>query len=34
MRYIGAVIGLTIGYTLKYLLDRNFVFSAPKSQDQ
>ena len=34
MRYIGAVIGLTIGYTLKYFLDGNFVFSAPKSQDQ
>jgi putative flippase GtrA len=26
MRYLGAVIGLTIGYVLKYQLDRRFVF--------
>ena len=25
--YIGALIGLSIGYTLKYFLDRNFVFN-------
>lgn len=26
LRYIGAAIGLTLGYILKYLLDRRFVF--------
>ena len=26
MRYVGAIIGLSIGYTLKYNLDRKFVF--------
>ena len=25
--YIGAIVGLSIGYTLKYFLDRNFVFN-------
>tara|TARA_Y100001970_G_scaffold68449_1_gene87179 strand:+ start:953 stop:1345 length:393 start_codon:yes stop_codon:yes gene_type:complete len=25
--YIGAMVGLSIGYTLKYFLDRNFVFN-------
>ena len=25
-KYIGAVIGLTIGYIMKYFLDRKFVF--------
>jgi len=25
-KYIGAIIGLTIGYTLKYILDKKFVF--------
>lgn len=28
MRYLGAVIGLIIGYVLKYHLDRRFVFVA------
>lgn len=26
MRYIGGIIGLTIGYTVKYHLDKRFVF--------
>lgn len=26
LRFIGAVIGLTVGYIIKYLLDRKFVF--------
>ena len=25
-KYIGAIIGLTIGYTVKYVLDKKFVF--------
>ena len=25
-KYIGAIIGLTIGYTVKYVLDKRFVF--------
>lgn len=29
LRYLGAVIGLTIGYWAKYLLDKHFVFRAP-----
>jgi hypothetical protein len=28
MRYLGAVIGLAIGYVMKYRLDRHFVFRA------
>ena len=28
-KYIGAVIGLTIGYTSKFFLDRKFVFRNP-----
>lgn len=28
MRYVGAVIGLSIGYGLKYRLDKRFVFAA------
>jgi len=28
MRYIGAIIGLSIGYVLKFELDRRFVFRA------
>jgi putative flippase GtrA len=28
MRYVGAVVGLSIGYFLKYQLDRRFVFRA------
>ena len=27
-KYLGAVLGLAIGYTAKYLLDRRFVFST------
>jgi putative flippase GtrA len=30
MREIGAVIGLTIGYVIKYNLDRRFVFRLPR----
>ena len=26
MRYVGAIIGLSIGYGLKYILDKQFVF--------
>ncbi len=29
-KYIGAVVGLSIGYTTKYLLDRKFVFARRK----
>jgi putative flippase GtrA len=28
MRYVGACVGLTIGYALKYQLDKRFVFRA------
>lgn len=28
MRYVGAALGLTVGYTLKFHLDRRFVFRA------
>jgi hypothetical protein len=28
MRYLGGVIGLTIGYLAKYHLDKRFVFKA------
>lgn len=28
MRYVGAVLGLAIGYTAKYFLDKAFVFRA------
>ncbi|KJZ18491.1 GtrA family protein [Loktanella sp. S4079] len=31
MRELGAVIGLAIGYTVKYQLDRNFVFTDVES---
>lgn len=30
-RYVGAVIGLSIGYTIKYFLDKRFVFSKVKT---
>ncbi|MCB1744238.1 MAG: GtrA family protein [Gammaproteobacteria bacterium] len=30
MRYLGGVIGLAIGYLIKYRLDRRFVFSSPR----
>lgn len=29
MRELGAIIGLTIGYVVKYWLDRKYVFHAP-----
>lgn len=29
MRYLGGVIGLTIGYTAKYHLDKRYVFKVP-----
>lgn len=32
MRYVGAIIGLSIGYVLKYELDRRFVFRVRPSQ--
>jgi putative flippase GtrA len=28
MRYLGAVIGLSIGYIIKYQLDKKFVFAG------
>jgi putative flippase GtrA len=31
LRYMGAVIGLTSGYTIKYLLDKRFVFIKSKN---
>ncbi len=31
MRYLGAVIGLAIGYTSKYHLDKRFVFGPQKA---
>jgi putative flippase GtrA len=30
-RYIGAAVGLTLGYSLKYELDKRFVFVKPKN---
>jgi putative flippase GtrA len=30
MRYLGGVIGLTIGYAAKYRLDKHFVFTPPR----
>jgi putative flippase GtrA len=32
MRYLGGVIGLAIGYLVKYQLDKRFVFRAPKEK--
>lgn len=32
MRYFGGVIGLAIGYIVKYQLDKRFVFRAPKEK--
>jgi putative flippase GtrA len=29
-KYIGAIIGLSIGYVMKYHLDKRFVFAKPK----
>ncbi|MDD5365278.1 MAG: GtrA family protein [Gallionellaceae bacterium] len=29
MRYLGGVIGLTLGYVIKYRLDKRYVFVAP-----
>ncbi len=31
MREIGAILGLGIGYVVKYLLDRRFVFTTPEA---
>lgn len=31
IRELGAVIGLTIGYVVKYRLDRRFVFNSPRT---
>ena len=31
MRYFGAVMGLSIGYYLKYKLDKKFVFTKHRS---
>lgn len=31
-REVGAVLGLTVGYITKYLLDRRFVFNRPGAQ--
>lgn len=33
MRYLGAVIGLSIGYISKYWLDKRFVFVTPRGQN-
>jgi putative flippase GtrA len=30
-KYVGALVGLAIGYTAKYFLDRRFVFTAGRS---
>ena len=30
-RYVGAVIGLAIGYRVKYTLDRDFVFGSARA---
>jgi len=30
MRYLGGMIGLAIGYTAKYRLDKHFVFTPPR----
>ncbi|MCK9620490.1 MAG: GtrA family protein [Methylobacter sp.] len=32
MRYFGGVIGLAIGYIVKYQLDKRFVFRSPKEK--
>jgi len=32
MRYFGGVIGLAIGYVVKYRLDKRFVFRTPKEK--
>lgn len=29
-RYVGGALGLTVGYVVKYRLDRRFVFGAPR----
>jgi len=31
MRYLGGILGLAIGYTLKYVLDSRFVFRTPSA---
>lgn len=32
-KYVGAVIGLTIGYTSKFYLDRKFVFRSANNSN-
>ena len=32
-RYLGAAVGLTLGYSLKYELDKRFVFTQPAFDD-
>jgi hypothetical protein len=32
-RYVGAAVGLTLGYSLKYELDRRFVFVAKDGRE-
>jgi putative flippase GtrA len=34
MRYVGGVVGLAIGYVVKYRMDKIFVFSARASADR
>lgn len=31
-RYVGGFLGLTVGYAVKYGLDRRFVFSSPREE--
>ena len=31
MRYVGAILGLTIGYVVKYYLDKKYVFTGARS---
>ncbi len=33
MRYMGAILGLSIGYITKYQLDKHFVFTKNNKQD-
>jgi putative flippase GtrA len=32
-RYLGAAVGLTLGYSLKYELDKHFVFTQPAADE-
>jgi len=31
-KYVGAIVGLSIGYIIKYFLDKKFVFTEKKSE--